>query len=379
MRFGYQGLAKSRPGVSINMAMRKLTLLAASCAALSAGTLYLPAYPASVLVFDEGKAQVVDKIPLFTGTPMSIRLSPDHKTIYVTTIDRNGIEVIDVATRKVINHFELNTGNKQIRLFQGTPDPQGKFFYAVTKEITKFPEHYEVSKPKYTVVDMAQQKVVKMVDIPKDEEAQNQGDYGVGWLEISPDGKYLYQFGDKITILQASDFKVIDHIDLARPEAPGMERVHFGSDLDLINSPGEHTGMFVWSDPIVHNRVFGLARFDLTTKQMDFKPIGPAPEGMAGIEVTPDKKWAYTVVSNGRHGNKRCEFWAFDLATDRLTQKAEVPCRTRFTLGISGDGKKLYIYGAGFDIEVYDAATLKYERTWDLNNDVTMAGMVVLP
>src|SRR5271156_3617440 len=101
------------------MAIRKLALLAASCAALTsvmtAGTLYLPAYPASILVFDEGKAQVVDKIALFTGTPMSIRLSPDHKTIYVTTIDRNGIEVIDVATRKVINHFELNTGNKQIR------------------------------------------------------------------------------------------------------------------------------------------------------------------------------------------------------------------------------------------------------------------------
>jgi hypothetical protein len=172
---------------------------------------------------------------------------------------------------------------------------------------------------------------------------------------------------------------VIDHIDLARPEAPGMERVHFGSDLDLINSPGEHTGMFVWSDPIVHNRVFGLARFDLTTKQIDFNPIGPAPAGMAGIEVTPDKKWAYTVVSNGMHGNKRCEFWAFDLTTDRITQKAEVPCRTRFTLGISGDGKKLYIYGAGFDIEVYDATTLKYEKTWDLSTDVTYAGIVVIP
>jgi hypothetical protein len=46
---------------------------------------------------------------------------------------------------------------------------------------------------------------------------------------------------------------------------------------------------------------------------------------------------------------------------------------------MSADGKKLYIYGAGFEIEVYDAATLKYERTWDLNNDTTMAGMVVLP
>jgi len=369
--------------MSITIPTARLALLAACCAALAgfarAGTLYLPAYPAAVLVFDEQKAQVVDRIPLATGTPMSIRLSTDHKKIYVTTIDHNGIEVIDVATRKVTNHFVLNTFTKQFRFFAGTPDPTDKLFYAVTKEITKLPDHYEIGKPKYTVVDLEQQKIVKTVDIPKEEEEQNQGDYGSGAIDVSPDGKLLYQFGEKITVLQASDFQVLDHIDLARPEAPGMENAHFGSDLDLINDPGEHTAMFVWADPIVHNHVFGLARFDLSTKRIDFNPIGPMPAGMAGIEVTPDKKWAYTVVQNGMHGNKRCEFWAFDLSSDRLTQKAEVPCRTRFTLGISADGKKLYIYGAGFDIEVYDAATLKYEKTWDLHTDVTYAGIVVLP
>ena len=363
--------------------MRQPAPLLAACAAYAslaaAGTLYLPAYPASVLVFDEDKAEIVDRIPLTTGTPMGIRLAPDHKKIYVTTIDHNGIEVIDVATRKVINRFVLNSSTKQYRFSSGTSDPQGKLFYTVTKEIDKFPEHYEIGKPKYTVVDLKQGKIVRTVDIPKEEEAANQGDFGSGAIEVSPDGKYLYQFGDKITILQASDFKVLDHIDLSRPEAPGMENVHFGGDLDLINEPGEHTSIFISSDPIVHNRVFGLARFDLSTKRIDFDPIGPAPAGMAGLEVTPDKKWAYTVVANGMHGNKLCEFWAFDLTNGRIARKAAVPCRTRFTLGISSNGKKLYIYGAGFDIEVYDAATLKYEKTWDLSTDVTYAGIVVLP
>src|ERR1700720_3032035 len=107
MRRRYEGLAKSRPdlpitGASITQLMsRLLLLLAASAALASAGTLWLPAYPASVIVFDEAKGQIVDRIPLSTGTPMSIRQTPDHKTIYVTTIDHNGIEVIDVATRNV--------------------------------------------------------------------------------------------------------------------------------------------------------------------------------------------------------------------------------------------------------------------------------------
>jgi hypothetical protein len=100
---------------------------------------------------------------------------------------------------------------------------------------------------------------------------------------------------------------------------------------------------------------------------------------MAGLQVTPDKKVAYTIVADGAFGNKRCEFWAFDLTTDRLIRKAEVPCRTRFSFGMSSDGKKLYIYGAGFEIEVYDTSTLTLEKTWDLQNDITYAGLVVLP
>jgi hypothetical protein len=353
---------------------RCFPLLTLFAAAASAGTLYLPAYPNAVLVFDESKGEVVDRIPLETGTPMSMRLAPDHKKIYVTTIDHNGIEVIDVATRKVINHFVLNTATKQYRFRSGAVDPDGKLFYTVSREIEKLPEHFEVARSKYTVIDLNEQKIVKTVDMPIEDELAPRLSF-----EVSPDGKYLYQFGPKIKILQTADFKLVDTMDLAQPDFPGMENVHLGGDLDLISQPGMHTSLFNSADPIVHNRVFGLARLDLATRQVDYSPIGPAPGGMAGLQITPDKKMAYTIVANGANGNKRCEFWAFDLTSDRLTQKSEVPCRTRFSFGMSSDGKKLYIYGAGFEIEVYDTATFKLEKTWDLQNDITYAGIAVLP
>jgi hypothetical protein len=340
----------------------------------SAGTLYLPAYPAAILVFDEAKGEIVDRIPLDTGTPMTMRLAPDHKKIYVTTIDHSGLEVIDVATHKVINHFVLNTATKQFRFRGGAVDPDGKFFYTVTREIDKFPEHFEVGTPKYTVIDLAQQKIVKTLDMSAEDAKVNRL-----FFEVSPDGKYLYQFGPKITILQAADFKVVDTLDLAQPDFSAMDNVHLGSDLDLISQPGTHTSLFVSSDPIIHNRVFGLARLNLGTREVNYTPIGPAPGGMAGLQVTPDKKFAYTVVANGANGNKRCEFWKFDLTSDRLTQKEEVSCRTRFSFGMSSNGEKLYIYGAGFEIEVYDTVTLKLEKTWDLKNDITYAGIAVLP
>jgi hypothetical protein len=224
------------------------------------------------------------------------------------------------------------------------------------------------------VIDLEQQKIVKTADMPLEDERTNRLSY-----EVSPDGKHLYQFGPKIKILQTSDFKVLDELDLAQPDFGAMENVHLGSDLDLITQPGVHTSVFNSADPIVHNRVFGLARLDLATRQVQYDAIGPAPAGMAGLQVTPDKKSAYTVIANGAGGNKRCEFWKFDLTSDRLTQKAEVPCRTRFSFGMSSNGEKLYIYGAGFEIEVYDTATFKLEKTWNLENDVTYAGIAVLP
>ena len=230
--------------------------------------------------------------------------------------------------------------------------------------MTKLTDRYEIAKPKFTVIDLAQHKIVKTVDIPaQDENANVAGGGGRGGgFEISPDGKYLYQFRDSVVILDSSDFKVVDRIDLSKPDLPGMESIGFGGLLDSVSEPSRRVSLFNSADPIVHNRVFGIANFDLSNRKFDFTPVGPAPAGMAGLHVAPDKKTAFTVVTNGTLGNKRCEFWSFDLGTNKMTRSAELPCRSRFSFGMSANGKKLYIYGAGFEIEVYDAATLKLEE-----------------
>jgi hypothetical protein len=361
----------------MNSNLLKLATASALCLGIcQASTLFMGAYPNSIIVFDEAQGKVVEHIPLATGLPTSMRLSADKKTLFVTTNDNSGVEVIDVATRKVTNHFVLNTPTKRFRFNGGTPDPTGKLLYTTTTEINKLVDHFEIGKPKYTVIDLAQQKIVKTVDVPT-ADATAGGGRG-GGFEISPDGKFLYQFRNAIIILSSEDFKEVSRIDLSKPDLPSMENIGFGGQLDSLRDPGQHISLFNSADPIVHNRVFGIGRFDLTTHQMEFTPIGPSPSSMAGLQVAADKKDAYTVVSTGDHGNKRCEFWHFDLTSNRIASKAEFACRTRFSFGMSGDSKKLYIYGANFEIEVYDAATLKYEKTWDLNNDITMAGLVIV-
>jgi WD40 repeat protein len=353
-----------------------LSALALCLVPASGATLYMGAYPSSILIFDEAQGKVVDRIPLVTGLPTSMRLSQDKKKIFVTTNDNSGIEIIDVATRKVINHFVLNTATKKYRFTGGTPDPTGKLFYTTTTEIDKLVDHYDVGKPPYTIIDLEGQKISKTFEIPKEDEA-GAGFYR-GGFEISPDGKFIYQFRNSVIIMNAEDFKVVERIELAKPDLPNMENIGFGGQLDSLSVAGQHVSLFNSADPVVHNRLFGVGRFDLNTRQMEFTPIGPSPPAMAGLQVSPDKKNAYTVVSTGTHGNKRCEFWHFDLDSFKIVSTAEFQCRSRFSFGMSSDAKKLYIYGANFEIEVFDAATLKYERTWDLNNDITMAGLVIV-
>ena len=110
---------------------------------------------------------------------------------------------------------------------------------------------------------------------------------------------------------------------------------------EALSQPGQRVSIFNYSDPIVHNRVFGLARFDLNTRKFDFTPIGPSPASLGQLFITPDKKMGYTMIVNGNGGNKRCEFWGVDLVTTRLARTAEVPCRTRYSFGMSANGQEV--------------------------------------
>lgn len=357
--------------------MRRLVALTAAALGLAgtapASELFLGSYPDQLLIFDEGKGAVTGKIKLASGLPTSMQLSPDGRRIYVTTITTSGIEVIDTATKRVVNQFSLNDGPTRWRFWGGVPDPTGRFFYTVGTKFEKGIDRYTVSKPLYIVIDLQAKKVARTAEV----EEQDDRTSGRGGFKISPDGRFLYNFGEKVVIVDTATLKAVDRIDLAKPEGLGLEEVGFGTQLENQRDPRRLVALFNAADPYIHNKIFGVARFDLTTRAFDFTPIGPAPDAMAGLQLSPDGNTAYTVVTNSKLGNKRCEFWRFDLKTNAVLDKAEFQCRSRFRFGLSGDGTKLYIYGASYDVEVYDAATLKREKVWDLGADTTGAGMVI--
>jgi hypothetical protein len=66
------------------------------------------------------------------------------------------------------------------------------------------------------------------------------------------------------------------------------------------------------------------------------------------------------------------------MQTRKVINKKEFEGRNRFSFGMSADGKKLFIYGAGYQIEVYDAKTFEFRNAVDLPGDLS-TNLVVMP
>jgi DNA-binding beta-propeller fold protein YncE len=336
--------------------------------------IYLGTWPDKILILDEVKEQVVDEIKLQTGPPLQMVLSQDKKKLFVLTT-KMGLEVVDLATRKVTNHFLLAEGNRRLMFLGGAPDPSGRYIYTTVRVAIKEIDRFKVEKAKFAVIDLEEKKITKTFDFPKEY------DQGFGFLasyKVSPDGKLLYVFKEDVLIFDLSNFKQVDKIELSKPLYPGAFPLRIGGDEDPNEEPGFVTSVFNATDPVVRRQIFGIARINLTTKAVDFTPIGPAGP-MRGLLLTPDRKTGYTVAFSGQGGTRRTEFWVFDVQARKVIKRLEFESRSRFNFAVSGNGKRLYVYGAGPTIEIYDAGTLKLEKTITLEGDAITQMLVLRP
>jgi WD40 repeat protein len=358
-----------------------LTLSASAASGDAPGLIYLATWPHQILVFDTSQEKIIDHIDLTTDIAQQIVVSPDKKKLYGYTVKDNSIVTVDLAARKQISVFPLNEANRNVRLLGLAPDPSGKFLYSVGPSVIKQPDHYDIEPTKLIVIDLENHKISRSVDFPKDESL-------VGFwriqMKFSPDAKYFYMFLGSVLVFDSQTLRLVKKIDLADPHVPGIANVIFNPveeepAEDPNEEPGKLTNVFMSTDPYVHRPVFGIAKIDLANLSFDFTPIAPATTlSMTPLLYTPDHSVGYTVAINGTPGNRRCEFWAFDMKTRKLINKKEFEGRNRFSFGLSADGTKILIYGAGYEIDVYDAKTFEFRRNIPLPGDMT-SNIIVMP
>lgn len=282
-------------------------MMAAAGAAAAQGTVFIGTWPHTLQIIDEARQKVVDKIELATGLPHDLEISADRKTLFIATLEQSGFEVFDIATRKVTNTVTLNESDKKFRISAWAPDPQGTQIYILYRTIEKKIDRYDVDRTtRFAVIDLAQKRIVRTGSVPKDEDQPGFG-FG-GTMRFSPDGKYLYIFRDAVYIFDSADFRLIEKIDLAKPDEPGMMNIGIGRALDSIEQPGVLVSVFNSQDPVVHRNIFGIARFDLTNRTFHFDPVGPATTGMVGLHVTPDGKKGIRSRSTAREERAAANF-----------------------------------------------------------------------
>jgi DNA-binding beta-propeller fold protein YncE len=358
-------------------------LLAADAPLNHPGLMYIGTLDKKLLVFDEDKEEIVGEIPM-EGVPRVAALSADKKQLFVVNTHM-GLELVDLDTRKSSmlldlvdgrsrpDMFELgpdliNPGNYDFGNFSGLAvDPTGQYLYSSMRVTVKELDEYRIEPMKFVAIDLRNRKIGKSFPFPKE---LDQGFGPLSTFKVSPDGKLLYVFSKDVLVFDLTTFKQVDKITLSKPLYPGASPLRLTATDDPYDDATKMTSVFTAVDPVVHKGTLGLATLNLLTREVNYNPIGPAYP-MLGFMLSPDRKTGYSVMFNYAGGNRRTEWWVWDIPTHTVTKTQPFESRTTFRFGISSDGKKLYLYGSGSTLEIIDAATLNSRKLLYLNRDIT--------
>jgi hypothetical protein len=336
------------------------------------GTLYLAARPGRILILDEATFRTLGEIPLAKSRPglsYPLQLSQDRKRLLSYGLSLDTIEIVDIASRRVVDTVSLSEGNRKVRFFcyDGCGERPGAMVLGV-RPATKLVDRFEIGSPALVEYDLKQKKVSRTIPWPKGEAQERVG------LLHSPDGKLLYVFAaDDVFVYDNETLKIVDTWELSRPVEDGFGRLEMGTATDVNETPGFLSGLFEVDDPLQHRRMMGVARFDLAAKKVDFWTFGPATR-LREFALAPGRRKAYSLLDE----IGSWELWTFDLEGRRLERRTAMPGgRPRMSLAVSSNGNLLYIFGAGNTIDLYEASSHRFLRTVTL--DAEIGWLYVLP
>lgn len=335
------------------------------------GTIVVGSYSGHLTAVDEATGTFT-KIPLQTGPPFVVRLSPDRSRFYVQSANQERFEIVDVKTRQTLDTFTLSDQRRHVRALAFEADPKHQTMVIVARTATKLIDRWEIGPVEFLIYDLASHAVTRRVPWTIDPEPAN---YSIA-LRFSPDGRLLYIFGNEITVVDAATMAQVDTWDLAVPADPMLGRFEAGPWDDAEDPQGVVTSLFTMRDAVMKRKLLVVGRVDLAAKSLSTFAVGPAPVANSfGFHVAPDRTIAHLLLGDiGRH-----ELWAIDMAEHRVRSRVEVPTRTRMQIRASSNGQALYFYEAGRTIEVYTADAKTRVRTIELDSDMMYGTFVILP
>jgi hypothetical protein len=339
------------------------SLLGASpslAAAVEPRALLVGVWPNRLRFFDESTEELIGEMQLRYGAVTNVFGSdrtPDGRRFFFVTDRMEAVEVVDIASRTVVDEVKLSSPERRVRMYGAAPDAAGKVLFitveAVRMEVDRFlPESVDVVR-----YDLESHRVIDSFPLPGEIEAM----FLPPLLRASPDGKKLYVLSQNIYVLDAETHQILETIDLTKPRAPGYAAGGLGfAPVEL--SPGILYGFYRSPDPILNKTMFGITRVDLERQEVESFDVSTDVK-VEWFTVSPDGKRAY-----GGMG----DMVAVDLETRKLLVRKErvEQGRQNTAMVVSSDGSKLFVGGVGPLIHVYDTKTLEPLRQIHAGGDV---------
>ncbi len=338
--------------------------LAALCpsfaAAIEPRVLLVGVWPNRLRFFDETTEEIVGEMHLRYGAVTNVFGSdrtPDSRRFFFVTDRMEAVEVVDIASRKVVDEVKLSSPERRVRMYGAAPDAEGKVLYitveAVGMEVDRFlPETVDVVR-----YDLESHRVLDSFPLPPSIEAP----FLPPLLRPAPDGKTLYVLSQNIYVLDVETHQIVDKIDLSKPRAPGYGAAGLGF-APFEASPGVLYGIYRSPDPILNKPMFGITRVDLARREVTSFDVSTDLK-VEWFTVSPDGKRAYAGMD---------DLVAVDLEARRMLVRREgvEQGRQNTAMVVSSDGTKLFVGGVGPLIHVYDAGTLEPLRRIHAGGDI---------
>src|SRR5512139_1034828 len=292
------------------------------------------------------------KVTNFTWDPK------DLDKVYTITDWGQQIEQLDLKGRKVVRTFRTGSGNVKVRALDIEINPADpNLLYALSLRQRWLSDEIVDMTPAVLVFDLATEKVVKEIEIPR----------GCTNIFFGYDGSEFYVTGRDVFVYDPVTGKQVNFLGIGHPTTTGVD-----PQISLnIWRPHDQSGMaliLVGSQNSNNNLMYqGYYTIDLRKKSTEgsmnlVTDIGPLYIQFSGV-VSPDRKHYYTVLNTVE---KR------DFATNRLLKTAADLDKSYYTIQVSSDGKKVYLGGGGDTILIYDTETMKLLKRLDTPGDAVL-------
>jgi hypothetical protein len=261
--------------------------------------------------------------------------SPDGKRFYMNSW--HAVYAVDTQTNQIVDRYDFWSDLNRVAIMPGIAvSADGKLLYmsaSITKKKLNVPR-LNVLPPQLVVYDMTRKEVVKSFDIPPTCTA----------LVAPPDDPdHLILLAQDVFKLDLKSGQVEKILGVLHPEEgkPGLNALAIWNNW----SPGkiQFVSMPAYSpDSLFYMLIDNKGQLTLQKGE----EVVFAYSSM----VSPQQEYIYAVMD---------EVYKIDFKTGKTLAMDSLERGTCYSLGLTSDGKKLYVGPAGPDVSVYDTATMK--------------------